>query len=103
MNNPPRKVLATFKEIENTFFFDSGLDALTFAQSNDLTFDSVQELPQEDDFDQMMAEIVSEEEYIRHEEMKDQKMMEEREEEPCPLCDTYHDDWDNCFHIREEY
>lgn len=103
MNNLQPRVRASFKELQDVIEFETGLDALIFAQSNGLTFDSVQELPREDDFDQMMAEIVSEEEYIRHEEMKDQKMMEEREEESCPLCDTYHDDWDNCFHIREEY
>ena len=53
--------------------------------------------------EKMMAEIVAEEAYINNEAAKDQKMMDEQEEESCPLCDTYHNDWDNCFHMREEY
>ena len=50
-----------------------------------------------------MADIVSELEYQAQEEQKKIQEMNEREEESCPLCDTYHDDWDTCFHIREQY
>ena len=50
-----------------------------------------------------MRAVASELEYQAQEEQKRIQEMENREEESCPLCDTYHDDWDSCFSIREQY
>ena len=53
--------------------------------------------------ERMMKEIASDLEYQAQEEEKRQSEIENREEESCPLCDTYHDDWNSCFSIREQY
>lgn len=50
-----------------------------------------------------LGQIVSELEYLAHEEKKREYEMENREEESCPLCDTFHNDWDTCFSIKEQY
>ena len=50
-----------------------------------------------------MRAVASELEYQAQEEQKRIQEMENRKEESCPLCDTYHDDWESCFSMREQY